>query len=457
MHFLEWTLWISLQISLKFVPKGSINKIPSLVWIMAWRRPGDKPLSEPMMVILPTHICVTRPEWVKGLLFDILSISSGKMTSIFLSWFSVNYWLYFSGPEIQPFIPMVLNQLIDIINRPNTPKTLLENTGMYDCNIRIGSICDTPYISVYINVWYIHDLVEKKQWLLSLLRPVSDKQMIHWNFFDIFLYQMNYISVIMLLCPMWNFTLKVSFLLTNCIHIVIYKCMQIYIASKFSRIFNWVLQDRRRPHAMVCIWCNNPFWSLAKQSSQAIRSHVRKSLLADLGLTWIILINPGPWACIAGVDEAIVCCVRRVGVVVLYGVHGLAAWPTTPTRHSLPLTCPQRRRYTIHAAASFNIMISSMMESSLRREERYPLILTKLSDQQWHWQFFWDTLVSRENLVNGVAVNALAPSAAIVLALQDKQVLVFNEEEFPLPVPSQCWAMLRNANIFLCFLKIISV
>ena len=31
---------------------------------MAWRRPGDKPLSEPMMDRLPTHICVTRPQWV---------------------------------------------------------------------------------------------------------------------------------------------------------------------------------------------------------------------------------------------------------------------------------------------------------------------------------------------------------------------------------------------------------
>ena len=26
---------------------------------------GDKPLSEPMMVSLPTHICVTWPQWVK--------------------------------------------------------------------------------------------------------------------------------------------------------------------------------------------------------------------------------------------------------------------------------------------------------------------------------------------------------------------------------------------------------
>ena len=51
------------KISLKFVPKGRINNIPALVQIMAWRCPGDKPLSEPMMVSLPMHIYVTRPHW----------------------------------------------------------------------------------------------------------------------------------------------------------------------------------------------------------------------------------------------------------------------------------------------------------------------------------------------------------------------------------------------------------
>ena len=61
--FLNENVWISLQISLKLVPKVRINNIPALVQIMAWRRPGDKPLSEPMMVSLPTHICVTRPQW----------------------------------------------------------------------------------------------------------------------------------------------------------------------------------------------------------------------------------------------------------------------------------------------------------------------------------------------------------------------------------------------------------
>ena len=52
---------------MKFVPKGLINNIPALVLIMAWRRPGDKPLSEPMLVRSLTHICVTRPQWVKAM------------------------------------------------------------------------------------------------------------------------------------------------------------------------------------------------------------------------------------------------------------------------------------------------------------------------------------------------------------------------------------------------------
>ena len=63
--FLDENVWIPIKISLKFVPKGPISNIPALVQIMAWRRSGDKPLSEPMMVSALTHICVTRPQWVK--------------------------------------------------------------------------------------------------------------------------------------------------------------------------------------------------------------------------------------------------------------------------------------------------------------------------------------------------------------------------------------------------------
>ena len=52
--FLNANVWIPIKISMMFVPKGPINNIPALVQIMACCRPGDKPLSEPMMVGL-TH------------------------------------------------------------------------------------------------------------------------------------------------------------------------------------------------------------------------------------------------------------------------------------------------------------------------------------------------------------------------------------------------------------------
>ena len=64
--FLNENAWISIKIPLKFIPKIPINNIPALVQIMAWRRSGDKPWSEPMMDSLLTHICFTRPQWVKG-------------------------------------------------------------------------------------------------------------------------------------------------------------------------------------------------------------------------------------------------------------------------------------------------------------------------------------------------------------------------------------------------------
>ena len=40
---------ILIKISLRFVPKDPINNIPALVQIMAWRRSGDKPLTESVM------------------------------------------------------------------------------------------------------------------------------------------------------------------------------------------------------------------------------------------------------------------------------------------------------------------------------------------------------------------------------------------------------------------------
>ena len=64
--FLDENVSVSIKISWKFVPTVPINNIPKLVQIMAWRRPRDKPSSDPMMVCLQMHICVTRLQWVKA-------------------------------------------------------------------------------------------------------------------------------------------------------------------------------------------------------------------------------------------------------------------------------------------------------------------------------------------------------------------------------------------------------
>ena len=47
--FLNENIWIPIKIWLNYVPYGLFDNMAALIQIMAWRRPGDKPLSEPMM------------------------------------------------------------------------------------------------------------------------------------------------------------------------------------------------------------------------------------------------------------------------------------------------------------------------------------------------------------------------------------------------------------------------
>ena len=50
----HWNLFLRVQLTI----------FPALFQIMDWRRPGGNLLSEPIMVRLQTHICITRPHWV---------------------------------------------------------------------------------------------------------------------------------------------------------------------------------------------------------------------------------------------------------------------------------------------------------------------------------------------------------------------------------------------------------
>ena len=92
------------------VPNCPINTIGALVEITAWRRPGDKPLSQPMMVSLLMHICVIQPQWVK-FLCDAVSLPSRNTASHMAEWrhlhknsrreWSVNLHIYYRPlPEL---------------------------------------------------------------------------------------------------------------------------------------------------------------------------------------------------------------------------------------------------------------------------------------------------------------------------------------------------------------------
>ena len=141
--FLNENVWITIKISLKFIPTDSINNIPTLVPIMAWHRPGDKPLPEPMMVSLPTHICVARPEWIKKLMNEhLMDINS------------CHYWKYIFSLRLQMIFKIYnitekvcsnknqvsylwFNKTIDLLKSQNgCPRvlTLTRTSSLYSCH-----------------------------------------------------------------------------------------------------------------------------------------------------------------------------------------------------------------------------------------------------------------------------------------------------------------------------------
>ena len=105
--FLNENVWTLIKIPVKFVPKGPINNSPALFQIMALCRPGDKPLSETMMVTLLTHICVTRPQWVNETLFEqhyfnvLATIINFKTLEVNKKWWS--FQKYYSNDALFNF------------------------------------------------------------------------------------------------------------------------------------------------------------------------------------------------------------------------------------------------------------------------------------------------------------------------------------------------------------------
>ena len=98
MHFLERTLLNLQKKSLWFIPWDVVTNMAALPQIMGWRRSGDRPLSEQMMVSLLTFICVTR--WVNTIV--ILLWNYCCWTFFFNKW-KKKYILKWENGRFSPF------------------------------------------------------------------------------------------------------------------------------------------------------------------------------------------------------------------------------------------------------------------------------------------------------------------------------------------------------------------
>ena len=129
--FLNENVEILIKISLKFAHRGPIKNIPALVQIKAWCRPGNKPLSEPMMVSLLTFICVTRPQWVKEdmtSVFDVISTQS-KITLHLMIWNQYIAWI-------------ILQNHWCMLREMNSESTLIRHwSNMKVSHVRIRQFC----------------------------------------------------------------------------------------------------------------------------------------------------------------------------------------------------------------------------------------------------------------------------------------------------------------------------
>ena len=154
---------ISINISSKLVPKGLINNIPAMVQIMAWRQPGDKSLSQPMMVSLPTHICVARPQWVNERwhetllnLYNVEPIRSTLVTYCNLALRILDWLVVFTYKGLFWTVRYIVRQFKTVIS---------EVVCIHDSEARIqyGYMCPSRDITTGTNIrvkWVINQIVE---------------------------------------------------------------------------------------------------------------------------------------------------------------------------------------------------------------------------------------------------------------------------------------------------------
>ena len=84
---LNENIWILIEVSLKFVPILRLQLTTFQNWFRSWF--GDKPLYEPIMVSLLTHICVTWLQW-----FNVCKRSYSEHEIFRPKYFSIKFYFH---------------------------------------------------------------------------------------------------------------------------------------------------------------------------------------------------------------------------------------------------------------------------------------------------------------------------------------------------------------------------
>ena len=136
--FLNGNVWILLKISLAFVLEVLNNNTPALVQMMVWHRPGANSLSEPMMISLLMHICVSRPQWVNVVKCPL------HLPAIFASQISPNIFLQCHSVVISDTARKILYRMFWFLNSNislNRPSNNLDTS----VNLYIPFLCDVIF------------------------------------------------------------------------------------------------------------------------------------------------------------------------------------------------------------------------------------------------------------------------------------------------------------------------
>ena len=106
-------IYILIKTSRKFVPKGPIDNYPALVYVMAWRRIGDKPLSKPVLTRYTDAYAALGGDELNGSASDSLPWSNAfalnETLKMYLRLFKGPYYARQSWHE--SFDPLCVNSL----------------------------------------------------------------------------------------------------------------------------------------------------------------------------------------------------------------------------------------------------------------------------------------------------------------------------------------------------------